>query len=146
MYLMRLTLMVLFLSLFFSDSKSCKAENVNESIISITNLSVSPDESIVSFEIVVEAGVIYSISNIPVGWYFSIDNDASLQTKIKANTIVGAASLSLDDFKAVQIMIRKNEFGGLKLGLSGKVSVTKDYENERLISLSNSDFVIAPRK
>ena len=102
------------------------AETTGEYAVSIRNLPLSAGELIVSFQIDVTAGAIQSISNIPVGWHLVLNNDASWQTRIIANSTVGAASLQPDDLRKVQFVVKKNEFGDLKFELSGVVSVTKD--------------------
>jgi len=114
--------------------------------VSIPNLRVSAGESVVSFEVDVTAGAIQSVSNIPLGWYFVVDNDASWLTKIKANSTVGAASLKPEDLRKVQFVVKKNEFGDLKFELSGVVSVTKDYKKERQLRLKMGDFALTPSR
>ncbi|MGA2904970.1 MAG: hypothetical protein ABSD98_14135 [Candidatus Korobacteraceae bacterium] len=69
------------------------------------HLQASGDESVVSFEIHVTAGAFRGISNLPVGWGLVIDNDAPWRTKVTANTGVGAASLTPEEFKKVQFVI-----------------------------------------
>lgn len=122
------------------------AEKTEEYTVSIPSLRVSPGESVVSFEIDVTAGAIRSLSNIPVGWYLVVDNDASWQTKIKANTTVGAAALKPEDLSKVRFVVEKNEFGDLRFEITGAVSVTKDYEKERRLSFKMSDFNLTPRR
>ena len=94
-------------------------------------------------EIDVDAGAIESLTNVPAGWYIGIDNDPSWHAKVKADTIVGAASMSPSDLRRIQAVIRKNEFGDLKFRLSGSVSITKDFEKETPLPLQMSDFAIA---
>ena len=118
------------------------AQRTAEYGVSIPNLPVAPGESIVSFEINVTAGAIQSVMNVPVGWYLVVDNDASWRTKIKANTTVGAAALKPEDFKQLRFVVKKNEFGDLKFKLTGTVSVTKDFQQERPIQLITSDFAV----
>ena len=85
--------------------------------VSIPDLKVANGERVVSLEIDIRAGAVESVSNIPVGWNFVIDNDPSWQPKITATTIVGGASLTPSDLKKIQFTVRKNEFGDLKFGL-----------------------------
>jgi len=100
---------------------------------------------VVSFEVDVTAGAFESASNLPVGWYIAIDNDASWQTKITANTTVGAAALKPEEFEKLRFSIDKNESGGLKFRLSGIVSVTKDFQKSRPIPLKMGDFAVVPK-
>jgi hypothetical protein len=122
------------------------AEKTDQYTASIRNLPVSGGEVVVSFEIDVIAGAIQSISNIPVGWHFVVDNDASWQTKLIAKATVGAASLQPEHLRNVQFVVKKNEFGDLKFELSGVVYVTKDYEKERRCHLKMGDFTLTPTK
>lgn len=142
----RLVTLALLLLLIGSPVDIRSAEKKEALSLSISGLEALDDEMIVSFSISVTAGAFQSIENIPIGWYLSIDNDASWQTKIKANTIVGAASISTKDFKRIKLIIIKNEFMDLKFALSGVVSLTKDYEKERQVPLRLSNFSIVPAK
>ncbi|HUA32513.1 MAG TPA: hypothetical protein VMA09_02830 [Candidatus Binataceae bacterium] len=121
------------------------AQQTTEYIVSIPKLRVSTDDSVVSFEVDVTAGAFESASNLPVGWYIAIDNDASWQTKITANTTVGAAALKPEEFEKLRFSIDKNESGGLKFRLSGIVSVTKDFQKSRPIPLKMGDFAVVPK-
>jgi hypothetical protein len=134
-------LILTFIGAFLSSSAA--AQNGNYAI-SFSNLGASGDEVIVSLEIDVTAGAFVDILNLPVGWYITVDNDGSWQTEIKANTLVGAASLPPDKLKTLQFVIRKNEFEDLKFKVTGVVSLTKNYEKERQHKLNMSDFVINP--
>lgn len=121
----------------------CSTENIERYGISISNLQMADDEKIVSFTFRMTAAAVQSVENIPVGWYLTVDNDASWQTHIKANTMIGSAALTLEEFKSLKLIIKKNEFMDLKFGLSATVSLTKDYEKERQVSITMSDFSIA---
>jgi hypothetical protein len=100
--------------------------------------------AIVAFEVDIAAGAVQSISNIPIGWYITIDNNASWQTRIKANSQLGSASLTPQALSKCEIVVRKNEFGDLKFQVTGTVSSTKDYREERQVHLSMGDFSVTP--
>ena len=119
------------------------AEKTGLCAVSISNVTVSSGEVIGAFEIDVTAGVIETVQNLPVGWYLTVDNDASWRTKITANTTVGAASLTPEQLKKIRLVIRKDETY-LTFKLSGMVSVTKDYQKERKLELTTSDFAVSP--
>jgi len=89
----------------------------------------------------ITAGAFDSISSLPVGWYFLIDNDASWQTYVQANARVGSAALDADSVKKISINVIENEFGDLKYGLSGTLIVTSDFVNQRRILLSMTNFL-----
>jgi hypothetical protein len=119
-------------------------EKTDKYKVFIRDIAASPGEVIVAFEIRGTAAAIRSVSNIPVGWHFIEDNDASWQTKLTANSLVGAASLRPEDLKRVEVVVNKNEFGGLRFRLSGSVVLTKDYIKQRKIVISQEDFVLTP--
>lgn len=111
--------------------------------ISIPDLKIPDGESVISIEINVTAGAFATFENIPVGWYVVIDNDASWQVSIKANTTVGAASLAPDEFKQLRfVIIKEKNPRGLEFGLSGVVGVTKDYEKETALPLKMDNFLL----
>jgi hypothetical protein len=112
--------------------------------VSIPALKVAPGERIISLEIQIKAATVEGVTNLPLGWSFSDDNDPSWQPKIIAATIVGGASLEPADLKKLRLTVRKNEFGDLKFALSGTVSVTKNFTEERQLSLKTSDFSVSP--
>lgn len=133
----------LFLVLAINTAGAQKSDRYT---VSVANAKASNDESIVAFEIHVTAGAIKSVSDLPVGWYFTIDNDASWQTTVKANSMVGAASLRPDELKNLKFVIQKNEFGDLKFNLSGAVFVTRDFSKSRERPVSMSDFSLSPNR
>ncbi len=132
---------VLLLSLAVSavaQNTSHKGETVS---VSVSHLVSSAGERVVSFEIEVTAGTVQAASNLPIGWYVVVDNDASWRTKVKGNTTVGAAALSADDFQKIRLTVKKDE-AYLKFALSGMVSVTKDFQKERRVALKMDDFAM----
>jgi CYTH domain-containing protein len=74
-------------------------------------------------------------------WYLVIDNDPSWRTKISGNTLIGAASLTSEEFKRIRLQVKKDETY-LTFSLSGMASVTKDFEKERRVPLKMSDFAV----
>jgi hypothetical protein len=137
-------LALLAFSLFLLSTSMRAAPRKEDLGVSVSNLSISTGEVIVSFEIDVTAGAIKSISNVPVGWYIIVDNDPSWQTKIKGNVRVGSASLSVEDFRKLQFVVEKNEFGDLSFGLSGLAFVTSDYNKQKQVPIMTADFAIVP--
>jgi hypothetical protein len=107
--------------------------------ISVPLLKTSAGERVVSFEIDVTAGTVQAVSNLPMGWYVVVDNDASWQTKVTANTTVGAAALSPEQFQKIQLVVKKDETYS-KFAVSGTISVTKDFEKKRHIQLKVEEF------
>lgn len=101
---------------------------------------------VLAFEVDVVAGAFDGINNLPVGWSVVVDNDASWQTHIKANSTVGAAGLESEELRKIIFHLRKNEFGDLKFDVSGSVSITKDYEKEEKVRLEMKDFLVKGRR
>jgi hypothetical protein len=107
---------------------------------SIQHLHLQPGERITNIELMATAGAFESITPMPVGWSFTIDNDPSWRTSVEASIHVGAAALSETDLECLQIRMKKGEFGDLKFSLTGKIVVTKDFTHTRRIVLTPSNF------
>jgi hypothetical protein len=97
-------------------------------------------ERIVGLELHIVAGAFDSFDSLPVGWYITIDNDASWQTSVEANARVGAAALDMGSLRKIRVGILENEFNDLKFQVSGTVIVTTDFVNERRIELTANNF------
>jgi len=110
--------------------------------VSIPNLICSADERIVGFEIEITAGMVRSVSNLPMGWHLIVDNDASWRTKITGTTEVGAAALSPSDLKKLRLLVTKDGTESA-FAVTGTASVTKDFQNSRSIALRGSDFAVS---
>ncbi len=100
--------------------------------ISLSNLKVSLDDSIVSFEVHITAGSVEGISKIPLGWQVAVDNDVNWQSRIRAITTVGAATLAPDELKRLVFTVRRNEYGDATFDVSGILSVSKAAETRKL--------------
>ena len=109
--------------------------------VSVLHLATSDGERVVSFEFSITSGMVRAISNLPKGWYVTVDNDASWRTHVKGNTLVGAAALSPEEFQQIRLTIEQDETY-LKFDLSGTVSVTKNFEKEHPVRLSIKDFAV----
>jgi hypothetical protein len=141
----RLTTVATVLLLVISSSGAAPhaANNQQEGTysISVPLLRTSVGERVVSFEIDVTAGTVQAVSSLPIGWYVAVDNDASWRTKVTANTTVGAAALSPEQFQRIRLLVKKDETY-LKFDVSGSVSVTKDFEKERHIPIRMDQFEV----
>lgn len=131
-----LILIVILMCISLSNAQTSKTQ-----VFSIQKVELRAGERIVGSEVNVTAGAFRSIANLPVGWYWTIDNDASWQTKIKANARVGSASLDATSLQAINIGVMENEFGDLKFGLAGTLVVTTDFAKERRIPLAIANFI-----
>ena len=130
----------------FAASLAAVAQNAakaNENVaLSIPHVTTAASERIVGFEIELTAGMVQSISNIPLGWDVQVDNDPSWRTTIKGNIKVGAAALDANEFCKLRIAIQKDTTYS-KFSASGKVVATADFEKTRNIPLVGSDFKVA---
>lgn len=111
--------------------------------ISIPNLKISPDESINALEIRINAGSVQAISHIPIGWQFSVDDDADWMSLIKGRSTSGAATLAPDELKRIAFNVRRNESSDFKFEVSGVVSLSKAFDR-RNVTLKPGDFALAP--
>jgi hypothetical protein len=107
---------------------------------------VHAGERVGGFLIDVTAAAFESVSPLPVGWYFQLDNDASWNTYFKGQITVGAAALTAAQLKQLRFRVRKNEGGDVKFAVSGTVSLTEDFIQDRQVSLQIGDFAITPAK
>ena len=111
----------------------------------MSHLPAEAGERVVAFEINVMAGGIYRLDRLPMGWNIVVNNDPSWRTAVKGSIEVGAAALSADYFHAFMV-VRKFEYANLAFELGGRVLVTKDFQHERWIRLSNDDVVTTPSR
>jgi hypothetical protein len=139
----RLTTIAIVLLLVISSSAAAPhgatAALGNTYSISVPLLRTSAGERVVSFEIDLAAGTVQAVSNLPIGWYVVVNNDASWQTKVTANTTVGAAALSPEQFQKILLVVKTDETYS-KFAVSGTVSVTKDFKKERRLQLKMEEF------
>jgi hypothetical protein len=112
--------------------------------LSIPAVALDPGERVVGFQIQLKGAAVRRITNVPVGWSLSIDNDASWNTNLKATVQVGAAALGAD-FLRDFVTVEKNEFGDLTFDANVVVAVTKDFVRERKIVLKRQQLQIAPQ-
>lgn len=117
----------------------CRAQPPQFETVSIQNVQLRSGERIVGLELHLVAGAIDSVNSLPVGWYFSVNNDPSWQTSVVANARVGTAALDVNSLREISFRTRKNEFGDLKFQISGAVIVTTDFVKERRLELSGGN-------
>jgi hypothetical protein len=136
---------IIFLTVLSAVVASTAAEAAAQSnktfSVSVPHVEMANGERVVSFEISVTAGTVQAVSNLPIGWYVVVDNDASWRTTIKGNTTVGAASLTAEQFQNLWLVVKKDETYS-KFSVSGKASVTKDFKKERLLVLKTGGFAV----
>jgi len=110
--------------------------------LSIPHITTAKGERIVGFEIELTAGMVQSLSNLPLGWYVEVDNDPSWRTTIKGSIRVGAAALDANDFRKLRVTIQRDTTYS-KFSVSGTVALTTDFERTRKIALVGGDFELS---
>ena len=78
-------------------------------LVSLPTLHMAAGERVVGFDFDVTSGRIAQITDIPIGWNVSADNDASWNTKIHAFVLVAAAALNGSYFKDFAVIERESE-------------------------------------
>lgn len=111
--------------------------------VSLPGLKLDPGERVVDFHFDVQSGRIARLSDIPIGWDVSVDNDPSWNTKIEGSIRVGAAALDASFFRDFAL-IEKQANPDLPFKIQGEIDVSKDFSNGRKIRLAMSDFSIHP--
>lgn len=122
----------------FATQTSAIAEEMEHYQVVLSSIHLAQGERVVGFEIKVNAGAIDAVKNLPAGWHFDVDNDASWMAKIVANTTVGAGAIDEGQLKNIKIILLKNEFEGLQFDVAAEVIATTDFQSERHISLPMS--------
>lgn len=100
--------------------------------VSITSLNMKPKERVVGFDVCITSGRIARLSDFPIGWSISVDNDASWNAVAKGSATVGAAAIDINYFQKFMV-IEKNESLGIPFDMKGEVIVTSDFAAERRI-------------
>jgi hypothetical protein len=126
----------LLLALLTADSCGDVPDNCS---ISVQNLKIASEESVVSFEFDVKAGAVESIAKLPMGWQFTIDKEANWSSKVTGRTTLGATSMSSDEFKRLVFTVRRSGSSDNKFDVSGIVSASRSFTNET-VALKLGDF------
>ncbi|HXZ12825.1 MAG TPA: hypothetical protein VEG64_10555 [Candidatus Sulfotelmatobacter sp.] len=110
-------------------------------LLSVPDLRIAPDERVVAFHIDVVAGRIVRITDMPIGWNISINNDPSWNTQMDASVIVAAAALNAFFFKDFAV-VEQTDRSELPFEVKGEVSVSRDFSQVRRIQVGMKDFAI----
>jgi hypothetical protein len=103
-------------------------------------------ERITGFEIRVRSGRIAQLSNVPIGWSISVDNDPSWNTSVGGSIAVGAAALDPDFLRRFIVVEKEKDApSDMPFALEGEIFVTSDFSTERTIRLSSKDFLTEVR-
>ena len=106
---------------------------------SLPALRIGAGERVVGFDFEVTSGRIAQITDIPIGWNISVDNDASWNTKIHASVLVAAAALDGSYFKDFAV-IEKEGNAETPLEIIGRIAVSTDFSKVREIQVGMKDF------
>jgi hypothetical protein len=109
--------------------------------VSLPTLRIGAGERVVGFEFEVTSGRIAQITDIPIGWNISVDNDASWNTKIHASVLVAAAALDGPYFKDFAVIEKKGNTGD-PFEIKGKIAVSTDFSKVREIQVGMKDFTV----
>lgn len=108
--------------------------------VSIPSLHATGKERVVGFEIHITSGRIIRLSDVPIGWDVSINNDASWNAVARGSSTVGAAAVAPTFFNDFMI-VEKDESLGIPFDAQGEVVVTEDFTTERRIKIGIKEFV-----
>jgi hypothetical protein len=91
------------------------------------------------------AGTFEGISNVPVGWHVSADNDPSGQASLEAHAKPGAAALDKSALLNLGLQVIENEVADERLQVWGWLILSSDIEKERRIPLNSYSFEFVER-
>jgi hypothetical protein len=109
--------------------------------ISLSALHITEGERVVGLDFGVTSGRIAKITDVPIGWNVSVDNDPSWNTNIHASVIVAAAALDGSYFKDFAV-IEKESNADTPFEIKGKIVVSTDFSKVREIQVGMSDFTV----
>jgi len=112
----------------------------DEHRFSLSGIHLQEGERVVGIDVSLKAGTFVTVSGLPPGWVFTIDNDASWQTSLRGDAKLGSATLDPGSIEKWSIVVHRFEFGDLKFHLSGALLVTKNFEDVRKIPLGTDNF------
>jgi hypothetical protein len=109
--------------------------------VRLSALHITEGERVVGFDFGVTSGRIAKITDVPIGWNVTVDNDPSWNTKIHASVIVAAAALDGAYFKDFAV-IEKEGNAESPFEIKGKIVVSTDYSKVREIQVGMKDFTV----
>jgi hypothetical protein len=110
-------------------------------LVSLPAIHISAGERVVGFDFEVTSGRFAQITEIPISWNTSVDNDASWNTKIHASVLVAAAALDGPSFKDFAV-IEKEGIAESPFEIKGKIVVSADFSKVREIQVGMEDFTV----
>jgi hypothetical protein len=110
-------------------------------LVSLPALHIGAGERVAGFDFEVTSGRIAKITDMPIGWNVSVDNDPSWNTKIHASVLVAAAALDGSYFEGF-VVIEKEANAEGPFAIKGKIVVSTDFSKVREIQVEMKDFTI----
>jgi len=109
--------------------------------VSVPALRIDAGERVVGFDFEVTSGRVAEITDMPIGWNISVDNEASWNTKIHASVLVAAAALDGPYFTDFAVIEKEGNAEG-PFEIKGKVVVSTDFSKVREIQVGMKDFTV----
>jgi hypothetical protein len=109
--------------------------------VSLPAVHIGAGERVVGFDFEVTSGRIAQITDMPIGWNVSVDNDPSWNAKIHASVLVAAAALDASYFEDF-VVIEKEANAENPFELKGKILVSTDFSKVRDIQVGMKDFTV----
>jgi hypothetical protein len=110
-------------------------------LVSLSALHITEAERVVGFDFGVTSGRIAKITDVPIGWNVSVDNDPSWNTKIHASVIVAAAALDGSYFRDFAVIEKEGNIDA-PFEIKGKIVVSTDFSKVREIQVGMKDFTV----
>lgn len=114
-------------------------------VVSIPQLSLAPEERVVSFEVMLRsARTVTFIPQVPFQWLVCIDNSAGAP-RVRGDSIVGAANL--ESFFKDLLVIEKLESPHPSFAIQVEISiVTVDFTKSRRVTFGEKDLVFRKKE
>jgi len=129
--------LLLLASLF--SSKQAAAQSF---LVDIENVMLNPGERVVGFDFKVTSGYV-SMVQAPPGWQIEIDNDPSQNVEISGSIFVGAAAINCERLNRMITVTQTLVFEKM-LEITGNVTITKDFDHTRTITLAPRNIILKP--
>lgn len=125
------------------------AQNGTESKVygglSMQNLQLPKGKHLISLTIDLESGSFDTVSNMPAGWQFTINNDSPGRATLEARANATSRALDEHDLDNIALEIIKNDQSGKAFRVDGEYVVTSDSGREKRVPLDHYNFDFTER-
>jgi len=111
--------------------------------VTLPHFKADPGWNAIGVDFEIKAGSVVAIQNIPLGWTFTVADDADWHTKIKGICTARDAALPPDEMKRIVFQVRRNESEGAKFDISGTVNTTKAFDTGKQTAVTMQDFSLS---